>query len=308
MLVKKIYKWCLKKLARHNYLCSKALYTHHLEESFKRKSGPPILIYQMGKVGSSSIKKTLDNLSLDSPIYHVHFLTKELVLKIENDRKKFFGTDKHNLLQRPWLYQFLMNKIENKSSERKWKIITLTRDPVARNISTFFENLEIDVQPPNGEFTIKSDIWGIEPVAIKLNDIQKLIALFFDRFYHFDPMEFFDREIKGILGTDVYLIEFPTSSGYKIYNDEIGDILLLRLENLDGCAQKAFKDFIGIRDMTLLKRNVSSEKKYAALYRKFKETIVFPRSYIDQMYNSKYMQHFYSQKEIEKFRSYWRVM
>jgi hypothetical protein len=305
---KKLYRICLKKFAQNNYYCAKALYISRLEEFFKKKSGPPIIIYQMGKVGSSSIKKTLDKLNLDNPIYHVHFLTKKLVLKSEKDRKPFFRTDKHHLLQRPWLNQFLIKKIENGLNEGKWKIITLTRDPVARNISAFFENLEVHVQKSNDKFTIESDIWGIEPTEVKLGDIHNLIAIFFDKFYHFDPMEFFDREIKGIFGTDVYSTEFPTSRGYKIYNDEMSEILLVRLENLNECAQKAFADFIGINNLVLSTQNVGSEKKYAPLYREFKKSIVFPKGYIDQMYDSKYMRHFYNQEEIKKFRSKWQIM
>ena len=198
-------------------------------------------------------------------------------------------------------------KIGAKSSQIRWKIITLTRDPVARNMSAFFDNLEVHVQSSNDVFEIKSDIWGIEPTTLKLDDIHKLIAIFFDRFYHFDPMEFFEREIKGVLGADVYRTEFPTSSGFKIYKDKIGDILVLRLEDLDRCAEKAFEAFIGIKNLKLLKQNVSGEKNYAALYRKFKETIVFPKSYIDALYDSKYMRHFYSHGEIEEFRSRWRI-
>ena len=97
------------------------------------------------------------------------------------------------------------------------------------------------------------------------------------------------------------------SVGFKIYKDKIGDILVLRLEDLDRCAEKAFEAFIGIKNLKLLKKNVSGEKNYAALYRKFKETIVFPKSYIDALYDSKYMQHFYSPAEIDRFRSHWRV-
>ena len=48
-----------------------------------------ILIYQMGKVGSKSIEKSLRYLNLKIPIYHLHFLSPNRVRrKIINQKEK----------------------------------------------------------------------------------------------------------------------------------------------------------------------------------------------------------------------------
>ena len=56
-----------------------------------------------------------------------------------------------------------------------------------------------------------------------------------------------------------------------------------------------------------LKTNVGSAKVYAPLYKEFKNSIVLPESYVDRMYTSKYMRHFYSEEEIARFREKWHI-
>ena len=61
-------------IARKNYELTKAL--NLLELQFTHPChNQPIVIYQMGKVGSSSVYSSLKALKLDNPVYHVHFLT-----------------------------------------------------------------------------------------------------------------------------------------------------------------------------------------------------------------------------------------
>ena len=295
----------LRRLSRCNYHLCKAFFMYELEHSFRSKRQSPILIYQIGKVGSSTIRKSLDQLNLNRPIYHVHFLTKDLVDQTEDKRKPYFRTEKHSLLTRPWLYQFLRKKIESNLQNKRWKIISLTRDPIARNISAFFENLEITVLNSGDKFQIRSDIWNIAPRIIKHDNIQELIMLFFDKFYHFDAMEFFDREIKGVFGIDVYSNEFPTTQGYNMYANAVADLLILRMENLNQCAAEALDCFLGIKGLQLSNQNITSQKHYASLYRQFKKTIVLPAEYVNQMYGSKYMSHFYRDEEIDRFRKHW---
>lgn len=259
----------------------------------------------MGKVGSKTVRRSLAALELNMPIYHAHFLTKTRIKETEKRRKKFFRTERYSYLKRPWLYQFLRKHIETGLNGHKWKIVTLTREPIARNISTFFENLQVEPIGPNGQYEIQSDYYSIDPIVVDLADMQTLIHLFFESVKHNSPLVFFDRELKGVFGIDVFADEFPKSRGYKIYEKEKADLLVMRVENLNACAREAFKAFLGIDNCILVNTNIGSEKVYAPIYKKFKETIRLPDSYLDTFYNSKYMRHFYSPEEIEMFRKKW---
>ena len=189
---------------------------------------------------------------------------------------------------------------------QKWRILTLTREPVARNLSAFFENIEFKQMDGNDQYEIKSDYYRFGPTIIHLNDLQNLTDLYFEKIIHDAPLVFFDRELKGVFGIDVFSSEFPRSRGYNIYETKYANVLLIRLENLNSCVKDAFKDFLDIDDFSLINTNTGAEKDYAPVYKKFKDSIELPDSYIDKLYNSKYTKHFYSQDEIEKFRKKWR--
>ena len=61
-LFKRLIKSSLQvplKLARQNYHFAKFYYMYEKGRELKQFSGPPLIIYQMGKVGSSSIRNSL---------------------------------------------------------------------------------------------------------------------------------------------------------------------------------------------------------------------------------------------------------
>ena len=130
-------KRLIRNLAEKNYHASKALWMRGQRQAIQAYHGQPIITYQMGKVGSSTVQASLVAVDPERPIYHVHFLNPARVREIEQQRRNYFGTEKISLLRRPWLSEFLFKQIRKQN--RNWKIVTLVREPIARNISTFFE-------------------------------------------------------------------------------------------------------------------------------------------------------------------------
>ena len=295
----------VKRLAETNYYSARAFYKYQLKRAKRRYKEPPLLVYQMGKVGSSTVVRSLNVLKLDMPIYHPHFLSKNRIAETEAKRKKFFRTERYSYLKRPWLYQFLRGEIDKALIGEKWRIVTLTREPIGRNISTFFENLAVRTLHYGHEYEIQSDYYDISPTIVKLDALEELTDLFLSRVRHNSPLVFFDRELKAIFGIDVFAHEFPKAKGYDIYEGENADVLLIRLEDLSRCARKAFHEFLHIEDFALVDTNIGSEKDYAPIYKKFKQTVSLPETYMNDMYQSKYMQHFYSQEEIKRFERIW---
>jgi hypothetical protein len=259
----------------------------------------------MGKVGSSTIKQTLALSKVDMPIYHVHYLSKYRVEELEKQRRKYFRTEKYDILRRPWLYQFLRKELIDKFDGKKCKIISLTRDPIARNLSSFFENLEVEQIGENNNYNIKSDYYKIDPIIVTINNLDILKNLFFERLNHNSPLVFFDNEIKTVFGIDIYSSEFPKSKGYKIYSGEKADLLIIRLEDLNRCIHQALYEFLNLNEINLVNTNIGSEKEYASIYSRFKNYIILPESYIDKMYQSKYMLHFYGEEEIRQLKTKW---
>jgi len=289
------------------YATAKYTYMWRQGRSFRVHQKGPIVVLQMGKVGSQSVKSGLDASVEDRSIYHAHFLSAERTAETEDRRRQFFRTERYNYLRRPWLNQFLFNQFKKSSGDPKWKIVTLTREPVSRNISAFFENLEVVPTGSSGEYEFSSVYYQIPPTIVSVDDTREMAELFFQAAVHDSPVRFFDREIRDIFGIDVYRKPFSPDKGYEIYPSDRADLLVLRLENLQDIAAPAFKEFLGIENFQTVNRNIATDKVYAPLYAAFKQQIVFTQQYLDGLYNSSYMRTFYSAEEIDSAQRKWCV-
>jgi len=259
----------------------------------------------MGKVGSQSVLSGLEVRDLGRPIYHAHFLSHERTARTEVSRRKFFRTDRHSYLMRPWLNQFLRRTFDKQRGDKVWKIVTLTREPVGRNISAFFENLDVVARDTEGEFEISSHYYRIDPTIVSVDDVEQLGKLFFDRATHDSPVRFFDREIRDVFGIDVLGQGFPIDKGYAIYRGERAELLVVRLESLADCGGAAFKEFLDVDDFKPASRNIGAKKVYAPLYDAFRRHAVIDSEYANVLYDSAYMRTFYSDDEIEAAKANW---
>ncbi len=260
----------------------------------RRPSSDPVIIYQVGKVGSRSIllslQKTYQNLHMDVPVHHVHVLAN--LDELENNMRKNFANPVDNLAYIRKSKE-LRRQIDN-DQKKNWKIISLVRDPVARNIGSFFQNLYEYI--PDWQEQFKNG-------SLNLDLLQ-------DYFLNNDSIHiaadwWFEQQLKPVFGIDVFESDFPKEVGYKIYTtNPRANLLLIRLENLNDCVQQAMEDFLGIEDFKLYNTNVGDEKDYAELYRAFKEKPL-PREYVEKMYSTTSAKHFYSQEELDRFAKRW---
>ncbi len=298
----RVSKQTLKKVSRKNYYLARAYGVWNLQVSSPNNQAP-LIVFQMGKVGSTTIVRSLRALELDMPIYHVHRLTQEGIDRIESVYKEAFP-DKQRIDSHLLASLYLRKRMQAGLGDQKWKVVTLVRDPVARNISSFFQHITIESALPDGEWRLKSTTDRFE-IAIKDNNFEELAALFLARYRHDRPLTYFDHEFKNVFDIDFYTTDFPITIGYKIYETPRADILLLRLEDLKDCASDAFKMFLNVDSFKLASGNIGSQKEYADLYRVFKDTICFPEDYLDKMYSSKFAQQFYTEAELKTFRAKW---
>ena len=272
------------------------LYLHFLNFSF-RLSNQPVIVYQMGKVGSSTIVESLRASGLNAHISQVHFLTanglqflKELYQQTYGNLDKTPPKIRTHFRQSQFLSQHLSR---NPGSVKKYKIVTLVRDPIATNISGFFQN---------------ADLWLPElrsTLPLDLTDLERISARFFSDYPHEVPLKWFDMELKQVFEIDVFAETFQKSKGYHIYTGKKADVLLLKLESLEDCGREAFREFLHIEDFTLRRGNSADKKSYAATYNQFIDYFNVPQSYLDLMYGSKYAQHFYSFTELGAFKLKW---
>lgn len=257
-----------------------------------------IVIYQMGKVGSSTIKDSLVAHPIDANVYHVHGLCPELLKEYNNVYKRKSKVEGRVVIHDQLVEGFyLRKKIEKGGTRSKWKVITLIRDPISRNVSTFFQ--AFDLFYPELAKTYRDTNLRTE------DRIDQLIELFFENFNHDRPLVWFDRYFKPVFNIDVYSEGFQIDQGYTIYKNANVDLLVLRLENLNSSAPSAMREFLKIDNFSLKTANVADKKDYFPVYEKFKKQLKLPVNYIEKMYSSKFARHFYTDDELDSFRQRW---
>jgi len=252
----------------------------------------------MGKVGSKtvelSLKKAYEALGIQAPIYHTHILNgfkqgRQDALQEQNRQNPA------NRLA-SLAYGESIRKLIDENPAQHWNIVSLVRDPIARNVSVFFESLP-DHIPDWRERYAQGTLTTYEIKSLFLHSSSAYES----------PDNWFDSQIKTIpaFGIDVYATTFPCEIGYKIYPGAAqASLLLIRLENLKECAERAVQEFLGLKNFSLYNTNIADEKEYATLYGRFTE-LPLPVEYVERMYKSQSVRHFYSDVELDRFTKRW---
>jgi hypothetical protein len=98
----------------------KIKYHYYVESDF-------IIIYQQGRVASTSIYESLKSLKLPAPVWHVHNISNENNINFINGA--YLCNEK--AYRHLFVGQLLAKLIKHNSKAIKFKIITVLRDPVS---------------------------------------------------------------------------------------------------------------------------------------------------------------------------------
>lgn len=188
---------------------------------------PPVFIYQQGKVGSSTLRRSIRKY-YDGAVMAAH--------NIEN------GFD--------WTVDVLNEEV--KKQPIPIKIITPIREPISRNLSAFFQNFE--------RFA------GVK-FEDSRHSVQELMDIFFEKVGHEFPINFLDLHIYKHFGIDAYETPFPNEDYVFLKKGDVELLIMKydideTVKNKiigDLINNKSFK----IDE----NRNVSSSKKYASVYK-----------------------------------------
>lgn len=249
-----------------------------------------ILVYQPGKVGSTTIQKSLEQRGILCE--HIHILNNRISM---NNRK----------------YKILLDGLKN----RKIKIITGIREPIARAISSFIHPF----------LTYKAFLWNgltndlldscikyLKEFCCNDNKLKERIPVFNENEYTscVDQMgnEFawFDKEIKEVLGIDIFEYPFNRGKGYTIIEKGNVQIFIYKLEKLN-TLEKELGNFVGVTNFQLKYFNDGQQKMTKYLYSQLNNTIKIPMECLNYYYhNNERMQHFYTEQEIKDFIKKWQ--
>lgn len=232
----------------------------------------------MGKVATSSISSAMRKAGL--PVHHIHSLDDDHLLKMA---KRSISEGR---FPAPHICESMAWKERLFSKPELCLYISLVREPIARNLSGFFENAR-------NLLTGHPSEW--EP--------EEVLDVFVKRYKHTIPLDWFDREFEAQLGINIYEQKFDPQEKYVELSRH--NTVIFRSDCDDKIAARVLSEALE-RTIIVGRANDTSNKPYSNIYRAVQRIAKFPKPFIDSMYDTKYVRHFWSDEEINVFRKKWQ--
>lgn len=244
--------------------------------------GEPILIFTMAKVGSLSVYSSIKKHSNFST-FHIHSLDENEVK--EGDEvcfKNGIYPDSHSPV--PLINRKIIN------NQQPYKIISLFRNPVDRNLSAFFDAFKL--------YT------GVMPMNYK-GSMSMLKDIYFQKLPHLYPINWFSKQFFSGTGINIYDHAFDKEKKYSIYQYENVELLMMDCYLEDKEKERLISEFTKINNFSISNTNVTSESKSADLYKNFKNEVRFDKGYLDSLLDTPYVKHFFNEEDKEKTYNKW---
>lgn len=246
-----------------------------------------ILIYQMGKVGSATIQRSLSRSRLTwLPVPE----DKPLPI-LPQDKDVVLHTHSHGRARA------IINLPEHRDKKRMLIVLSLTRDLLRRTVSAFFENIS------RAEHPLYLGPQGI----IEKMPVEDIIAAFREREWielETYALPWFD-EYGASVNSDIFSVPF-FPCGYRQYPSDIGRVAVMRMENIDG-SQEWLRRFFSTPPFSIKRENDTSDTWKGEIYKRFLERFRPSAEELDVYYDSKLMRYFYRPAEIQQFRRRWEA-
>ena len=199
-------------------------------------------------------------------------------------------------------YVYIDDNVSEFIRKSKVNLIIGIRDAVAQNISLMYEDVSMgrlwDVDQEDVQKVFDNYIIGNSTENCFYLDLKKRLKS--DRLVQ----DFFEQQLEPFFGVNIYNYPFDKERGYSIY--EIGNIniMIYQVEKMN-LLEKEIGEFLNIDNFKLKHGNIAEEKWYKDYYNRCKKEIKLTEEYFDSCYSGKYMNHFYSEEDIEKFKRKW---
>ncbi len=231
------------------------------------------LVHSMGKVGSHSVYKAVEATHRFRAL-HTHQLNTKTLAAYCKSMPETPGHIKHSL-------RFL----KDSRLDEPIRLIIGIRDPMSRNMSAFFENLERFGLHDDGAY-----------------DMDELITIFMQKYPHHIPINWFKTQVTIPLGLKLFEEKWGIPRRAQIGRF---DVLVDRLEDSDEDREQTLRDFLECPELKLNQINVGQEKPYSELYSAFKAQFRPSTAMLNMLFNSDYVRCFYSKEERDTMRNRW---
>lgn len=252
-----------------------------------------VLVYQQGRVASTSIHESLSELNENLSIYHVHTVSEEKAdAMIKRAKRNGQRVNRYLLIGK------LISRELERKKQKKWNVISVVRDPISMMISILFMDPELN---------FKDIIDKDEEVESKITEkIQKILET--DDSEKWDICSWFDRVFNNELNIDIFNSDFDKEKGYIIYKERNINTLILRFEDMNSIFGDAVNKWLGINSdqkVELKYHNIYKSNDFSAVQDYVKKNLIVSEQACRRIYSTKMVQSFYSDEIISDLISKW---
>jgi hypothetical protein len=278
----------------------------------RRRRSPtsrPILVWQMGKVGSTSLLLGLRAALPSVEVWHSHALSEGTLAlaerRLAEDRN--VPTDASR--------QIASEIVEGRAVRARllgdgprWRILTLTREPIGHLLSVLFHHLDyftrLAAAPASPPQMTVDVLHAFATGVLARTDGGRHIG---------EPPEatltlaqaWFDRELVTVLGVDVRATPLDRTAGYTRIRTPRADIVVVRFEDLPWAAPAAVRALCGFEGFNMPAENRASDRPSGRMYADYLHRCRFPRPLVEAALASPYATHAYTPAERAALASHW---
>lgn len=243
-----------------------------------------VLVHTYGKVGSTAIHKAIDKLP-GFASFQTHVLSESGVADAQSSHPGR-PAEIHTMVGEAFRGALQSHP------ETHVRVITLVRDPVARAVSDLFENPDYFVN--QGDLS-EMPLAKLVDLAVEL--VPKGLAV---------SEQWFDHELGGLLGFDLFARDFDRMKGFEIFREGRFELLAGKLERLSDDGAGILGRFLDIGgDFPISKTRARSGTTTGLLYEQVRQNLKLPAKVLDEVYSSRMCRHFYTPEELERFWKRW---
>ncbi|MEZ5891633.1 MAG: putative capsular polysaccharide synthesis family protein [Parvularculaceae bacterium] len=231
----------------------------------------PAIVYTMGKVGSDAVARALEKAG--APTHHIHTLDEKYILSEVAKAASAGALPAGHLCASMLLLQ---------RRPANAVYVSSVRDPVARNLSAFFQNL---------------GVFGLD----ESSSLDAVGGAFVARYNHKLPLNWFEREFAAHTGANVFGKSFDRAKRFA----KGANWIVFRDDCDDAEKSRQLSALIGGK-ITVKRGNETGAKAAGALYARAKEDLKLPEALLDEIYGSAFARHFWTDDERSAMRARWR--
>jgi hypothetical protein len=253
-----------------------------------------VLVYQMGKVGSSTVVDSLVEAGFS-------MLPQMRVWGMDLDSSDELGDPHRNFVVHSHDYLLMQQFLESCSRAgilEQVVVVSLIREFLPRNISAFFQNCDNSGNPP-WYFGTRDQILAAP--------IEDLLEFFRKRHTNYVSalIKRWPKRFNRATGFPVLEREFDSERGVGAYQEPgRPKVFFCQTEKLND-NWDVLRRFLGLSTFAMTVTNEGSRKWYADIYRDFKRLYRPSQEELTLCYDNPIMRHFYSEQDLARFRAQW---